>query len=91
MPRVVLRRAGSAVALDVAPGDREPVRLWLVRARYGAAWTTDIVSGDERRIAVRPPATRGAPDEVRVSAVDRAGRESPPSVMSLASTVSAVR
>ncbi|AHG91236.1 protein of unknown function DUF187 [Gemmatirosa kalamazoonensis] len=91
VPRVVLRRAGSAVALDVAPGDREPVRLWLVRARYGAAWTTDIVSGDERRIAVRPPATRGAPDEVRVSAVDRAGRESPASAVTLASTVSAVR
>jgi len=76
-PRVALRRALAGASLDVAPGDREPVRFWVVRARYGATWTTDVVSGAARTVALRPPATRGAPDEVRVSALDRAGREGP--------------
>jgi uncharacterized lipoprotein YddW (UPF0748 family) len=75
-PRVALRRSGAAGAsVDVAPGDAEPVRWWLVRARYGPTWTTDVFSGALRSVTLRPPATRGAPDEVRVSAVDRAGRE----------------
>ena len=50
-------------------------RFWLVRARYDATWTTDVVAGARRTYTLRPPATRGAPDEVRVSAIDRAGRE----------------
>jgi hypothetical protein len=68
--------AGERVVLDIAPGAGDPARFWLVRARYGATWITDVVSAAERSHAVRPPATRGAPDEVRVSALDRVGRES---------------
>ncbi|MBV9879483.1 MAG: family 10 glycosylhydrolase, partial [Gemmatirosa sp.] len=77
-PHVTLSRgaSGAQVVAEMSParGQRAP-RLWVVRARYGATWTTDILPGSVGSYVVRPPATRGAPDEVRVSAVDLAGRE----------------
>jgi hypothetical protein len=48
-----------------------------VRARYGELWTTEVVPGARTRTTPRAPATRGTPDEVLVSGVDRAGRQGP--------------
>ena len=44
-----------------------------MQARYGPLWTTEIVPASRGDVALRPPATRGAPDEVRVFGVDRLG------------------
>ncbi len=64
------------VELAPAPGESRPW-WWVVRARYGELWTTDVVPGTRARMTVRAPATRGTPDEVLVSGVDRAGRQGP--------------
>ena len=76
-PRVALREDGESGRAIVAiePGGGERPWLWVVQARYGALWITEVVPGAERSHALRPPATRGAPDEVRVSGVDRLGNE----------------
>jgi len=75
-PQVVVRgAAGVPATLELHPASGDAPRFWLVRARYDATWTTDVVDGARRTYTLRPPATRGAPDEVRVSAIDRAGRE----------------
>ena len=75
--RLVSGTAGrTTVAVDPADGESRPW-LWVVRARYGTLWTTDIVPGGRTQLVPPAPATRGAADEVIVSAVDRAGREGP--------------
>jgi uncharacterized lipoprotein YddW (UPF0748 family) len=76
-PSVVLRAdtlPGRAVA-DLTPAGDDQPWLWVVRARYGTAWSTEIVPGHVRSYVVRPQATRPAPDEVRVSVVNRLGAE----------------
>ena len=76
-PRVrLLAPAGGRAVVAVEPGGGEgrPF-LWVVRARYGALWRSEVVGGALDEVALTPPATRGAPDEVRVSGVDRGGRE----------------
>jgi uncharacterized lipoprotein YddW (UPF0748 family) len=76
-PRVVLRAdtlPGRAVA-ELTPAPDDQPWLWVVRARYGTVWTTEVVPGRTRSYVVRPQATRAVPDEVRVSAVNRLGEE----------------
>jgi uncharacterized lipoprotein YddW (UPF0748 family) len=78
-PRARIARETSGrtvVTVEPASGEARPF-LWVVRARYGALWQSEVVGGALGEVPVVPPATRGAPDEVRVSAVDRAGREGP--------------
>jgi hypothetical protein len=68
--------ARAEVELAPAAGEARPF-WWVVRARYGALWTTDVLPGTHTRVAPAAPATRGAPDVILVSGVDRAGREGP--------------
>jgi uncharacterized lipoprotein YddW (UPF0748 family) len=78
-PRARLLGGGSGrttVALRAAEGEAAPF-LWVVRARYGALWTTDVVGGTVAEVTPSAPATRGTPDALLVCAVDRAGREGP--------------
>jgi hypothetical protein len=80
-PRVRLARdaAPGRAELELAPasGESRPWQ-WVVRARYGALWTTDVVPGTRERTAAPAPATRGVPDEVLVFGLDRAGRAGVP-------------
>jgi hypothetical protein len=51
----------------------------------GSDWTTDVVPGLQRFLTIPRPVI-GAADEVAVSAVDRTGNESTPTLMSLSTT-----
>ena len=52
----------------------EPVRLFVVRTRTGDKWGTLLRAADgEKAVMMKLPAA----DEVRVSAIDRAGNEGP--------------
>jgi hypothetical protein len=57
--------------LAVTPGDDEPPRWWAVRARTSAGWTTRVVFGAERTVALGVGVTR-----VIVNAIDAAGNAS---------------
>jgi hypothetical protein len=59
--------------LRIAPTG-EPVRLFVVRTRTGDKWETTLRPADgEKAVSVE----LAAADEVRVSAIDRAGNEGP--------------
>ncbi|MDF1502023.1 family 10 glycosylhydrolase [Roseisolibacter sp. H3M3-2] len=66
----------TLLELSPAAGEQRPWQ-WVVRARHGGTWTTEVVPGASARTAVPAPATRGAPDEVLVFALDPAGRAGP--------------
>ncbi|HET6228526.1 MAG TPA: family 10 glycosylhydrolase [Longimicrobiaceae bacterium] len=56
---------------------KRPAALWTIRARYGAAWVTEIVPGWATEHPL--PSREGAvPDEVIVYGVDRTGRAGKP-------------
>jgi hypothetical protein len=78
-PRVALRtdRGSGRTTVGITPVGDAPARVWVVQARYDALWVTDVVGGATREHLLRPPATRGAPDEVRVYGVDRLGAAGP--------------
>ncbi|MGZ8379310.1 MAG: glycoside hydrolase family 10 protein [Gemmatirosa sp.] len=80
-PRVRLASgaAPGQALLELAPasGEARPWQ-WVVRARYGALWTTEVVPGTRDRTVAPAPATRGTPDEVLVYGLDRAGRAGVP-------------
>ncbi|MEO8908765.1 MAG: hypothetical protein ABI408_00865, partial [Gemmatimonadaceae bacterium] len=71
----------STVSLQ--PQGTEPIWLWLIRARVGDDWTTDVVPGIQRFYVVRRGAGGAFADAVSVSAVDRTGNESAPVVVAL--------
>ena len=73
--------ATGGTLLRLAPGDTQPVRRWVVRARYGREWRVELVPGGERRCALTTEAGEPAPDEVHVTAVDRVGNESRATVL----------
>jgi beta-glucosidase-like glycosyl hydrolase/uncharacterized lipoprotein YddW (UPF0748 family) len=60
--------------LRLRAGDAEAPRWWVVRARYGAEWTADVLPGGRTTAGLAGPAPL---QEVAVSAVDRVGNEGP--------------
>lgn len=67
-PRVTL--SGSELAMEPSGG---PAPMWwVVQARRGAAWSTEVVPGWRRSLTL---SGEGAPEEVRVSGVSRVGIE----------------
>jgi uncharacterized lipoprotein YddW (UPF0748 family) len=65
---------GDKKELRITPTG-EPVRLFVVRTRSGDKWETALRPADgEKAVTVKVPAA----DEVRVTAIDRAGNEGPP-------------
>jgi len=78
------RDAGSgAVTLSLRSQGTEPAWLWVIRARSGTDWTTEIVPGFTTTYAF--PRTIGpAPvDAAVVTAVDRTGNESAPVIVGI--------
>ncbi|HEX9950453.1 MAG TPA: family 10 glycosylhydrolase [Rubricoccaceae bacterium] len=78
-PRVSVEARRSGREVTVAPRAGETVRHFVVRMRRGGVWNWQIAAGDDRTHAV--PA---GIDAVAVSAVDRAGNESPATVVEVA-------
>ena len=78
-PRVAVeaRRGGPEVAFTPRPG--EAVRHFVVRTRRAGAWTWAVAAGADR---TRPLAE--GTEAVAVSAVDRAGNESPATLVEVA-------
>jgi uncharacterized lipoprotein YddW (UPF0748 family) len=73
-PEVSAKKNSQGVALNLKSGDGKPPWLWVVRARSGDQWTTEIVPGRETRKLLSAEGN-AAPEEVAVSAVTRLGRE----------------
>jgi len=73
-----------ASTLSLQPQGTEPTWLWLIRARVGNDWTTDVVPGLQRFYMLPRLAGGAYADAVSVSAVDRSGNESAPVVITLA-------
>lgn len=83
-PSAALARGHGDAAPEVrfAPaGGRSPAQ-WVVQARVDGAWQTTILPGAARAHVLRGDA--GNADAVSVIAVDRAGNESPPAVLTRA-------
>jgi hypothetical protein len=80
---LVTRSEGSSVTtLRVTPagaadGDQ---RWWLVRARYPDGWRAKLVPAAAQMVRLPADRTGRTPDLIAVSAIDRAGVESLPSV-----------
>jgi uncharacterized lipoprotein YddW (UPF0748 family) len=62
--------------ITVAPAGAGPVRLWVVRARFGEVWTTSIVPGTVREHSFAASDASDRPDLVVVTAIGRTGVES---------------
>ena len=79
-PKPTLHLVSGGVEMQISVFSKgEPVRLFVVRSLQNGKWTTSIrpASGDNGlRLDFRP-----APDEVRISAIDRAGNEGAPAVV----------
>ena len=58
----------SAAKVDIAPASGEAPRWWVVRLRSPTAWTTNVLFGEHRSLAIDPGV-----DRVLVQAVDQAG------------------
>ena len=81
-PRASLRRdpATRAMTVNFVPGAQENVWRWIVRYRFGPDWSTVILPGIQSTYMFAAPTATTPPDEVVVSAVDRVGNESRPTV-----------
>jgi uncharacterized lipoprotein YddW (UPF0748 family) len=77
-PRVRARvdTLSGRVTLSIAPEGSATVRLWVVRARFGEAWTTSIVPGAVREHSFAPGDASARPDLIVVTAIGRTGVES---------------
>jgi beta-glucosidase-like glycosyl hydrolase/uncharacterized lipoprotein YddW (UPF0748 family) len=64
---------GTAL-LQLEPGDATAPRWWVVRARHGSRWTTEILPGRSATASLDQAASM---QEVVVSAVGRTGNEGP--------------
>jgi hypothetical protein len=81
--RVGRDTASGATLITLEPQGAEATWLWLIRARVGTAWTTEVFPGYLRFLRI-PRTTGSAPaDEIAVSAVDRSGNESAPALLAL--------
>ncbi|HEU4565728.1 MAG TPA: family 10 glycosylhydrolase [Gemmatimonadaceae bacterium] len=78
-PVVALRRDSIAGGwrVDMRPRGASKVWLWVVRARFGDTWTTEILPGSSRTRTLTSDDALPPPDVVTVVAVDRVGNESP--------------
>jgi uncharacterized lipoprotein YddW (UPF0748 family) len=83
--RVGRDAATGASTVSLEPQGAEATWLWLIRARVGTDWTTEVLPGLRRFYMIPKPAGGVSADEVVVSAVDRSGNESAPVLLSLSS------
>ncbi len=66
----------GGMRLALTPGGSASPWLWVVRARYGDEWRTEVVPGAERHHNLAPLGIRATPDQVVVTAIDRVGNAS---------------
>ena len=81
-PRAALRRDSStrSIVVDFVPGSQENVFRWVVRSRSGPDWTVRVLPGRQQSHMFAPSSATAPPDEVIISAVDRVGNESRPTI-----------
>ncbi len=85
-PRVRVERGADPgeVILHLEPRGSVLPTWWVVRARYGPQWRTEIVPGWQRSHRLRSLTTRiSVPEVVAVSAVSRTGNEGPVAVVTV--------
>lgn len=63
--------------VTIAPTGTIPVRLWVVRSRFGDGWTTSIVPSAVREHSFAASDASARPDLIVVTAIGRTGMESP--------------
>ena len=80
-PVLTLRERADHLRFTMEPAGPQTVRWWVVRYRRRAEWTIDIVPGPTRTYQLDLGASGPAPEIIAVSAVDRAGNESPAMVL----------
>lgn len=66
----------DAVTLALQPQGSEATWLWVIRARVGNEWATDIIPGMQRSYTIPPIAGVASPNAIAVSAIDRSGNAS---------------
>lgn len=74
-------RRPDHLRFTMEPTGSQTVRWWVVRYRRRAEWTIDVVPGPTRTYHLDLGASSPAPEVIAVSAVDRAGNESPAMVL----------
>lgn len=62
--------------ITIAPVGNTPVRLWVVRSRFGDTWTTSIVPGSVREHSFAAADASARPNLIVVTAIGRTGMES---------------
>jgi hypothetical protein len=62
--------------VTIAPVGSTPVRLWVVRSRFGETWATSIVPGSVRDHSFAASDASARPDLIVVTAIGRTGMES---------------
>jgi uncharacterized lipoprotein YddW (UPF0748 family) len=81
--RVGRDTASGATLMTLEPQGAEATWVWLIRARVGTDWTTEIFPGFQRFLRIPRTAGSAPADEIAVSAVDRSGNESAPTLLAL--------
>jgi len=81
--RVGRDSASGATLITLEPQGAEATWLWLVRARVGSDWTTEIFPGYLRFLRIPRAAGATPADEIAVSAVDRSGNGSASALLAL--------
>jgi hypothetical protein len=71
----------GGLTLSLKPQGAEPTWLWVIRARAGREWTTDIVPGFTAAYKFPLTISPNPVDAVVVTAVDRTGNESAPVIV----------
>jgi len=72
-------RGGATVRME--PGAGAPPARWVVQARFGDRWRTEILSGGARAHVLRPDSATAPLRTVYVSGVDRLGHQGAPAVV----------
>ena len=79
-PTAALSRVGNRVDVTLTPARGEPLSVWVVQSKWpNGTWRTEIVPVTVQQWTITAPGPdAGAPVEVWVSVVDRAGNQSTP-------------
>src|ERR1700730_11972536 len=75
--------ATGATTVSLQPQGAEATWLWVISARAGSDWRTEVVPGLQRFLILPRSSGGAAVDELAVSAVDRNGNESAPVLLGL--------
>ena len=74
------RFAAGGLKLSWAPADAKPAWLWVLQTKTDGQWRTQILPGRQSAQTLARPAR---PEAIALSAVDRCGNASPPTVLEI--------